>query len=513
MDQTLKMASSPQEKHDSAFLGVLQDKGSIPDFLDSVYSFLYRRTDFYQSHNVPEANSSPNSTAGEPEKNAQTAFRKYENKVKDVKVKAETLLLGDKPSTKEVGGIGQSNGTNPTSTQDACADIVQPEELSTKNQKKQKEPAHFQSKIYMPATIVEKKKKEPKKGFEKMNLILAQDLAACLENNRNLECEKVVDNLNYRNSKGDVYDKYKIIKNLNPVANRSSATVFRGETLDGKQQVTIKAIEVFEKAKGIVHSELVDGLTSHKEYKHSTVVPSYLDSYLMEKDMSDHEWYFLLVTEYLDGITLSDLLLFESMTTRQIALVCRRILMALKYIHGNGNIHRNIKGENITICSDGSVKFTDLTTCVSKDGKLRSRIGSPHWMAPEMSDERKSYDCSADIWSLGITVIEMLTGRPPYYKEAMPETAESETEYREECEYLYDIVKQNGTPAIVQDDEIDKDLRDFLKQCLQVNPDKRPPASDLLKHRFTLKTANPQQLQLLVRRAKESLSEAKENQA
>ncbi|XP_031493169.1 mitogen-activated protein kinase kinase kinase 1-like [Nymphaea colorata] len=154
----------------------------------------------------------------------------------------------------------------------------------------------------------------------------------------------------------------------------------------------------------------------------------------------------------------------------QVSVYTRQILNGLKYLHDRGVIHRDIKCANILVDANGMVKLADfgLAKQVDKLQVLNSCKGSAYWMAPEVVNPDKPYGLSADIWSLGCTVLEMLTGQVPYAN--LEPTAALFT------------IGQGKPPSIPF--RLSKDARDFIKQCLQVNPDSRPSAADLLDHSF-----------------------------
>ncbi|NXX39865.1 PAK3 kinase, partial [Tricholaema leucomelas] len=122
-----------------------------------------------------------------------------------------------------------------------------------------------------------------------------------------------------------------------------------------------------------------------------------------------------LVLEYLAGGSLADVVKVTRMNEGETAVVCRECLQGLDCLHSDGIIHRDIKGCNILLGMDGSVKLADFGVCAlltPEKNKRTSYAGTPHWIAPEILRE-EPYGAKVDIWSLGITAVEMAEGEPP----------------------------------------------------------------------------------------------------
>ncbi|KAK4782930.1 hypothetical protein SAY86_007304 [Trapa natans] len=154
----------------------------------------------------------------------------------------------------------------------------------------------------------------------------------------------------------------------------------------------------------------------------------------------------------------------------QVSSYTRQILSGLKYLHERNVIHRDIKCANILVDVNGFVKLADFGLAkATKLNDIKSSKGTPYWMAPEVVRPKKlGYGRAADIWSLGCTVLEMLTGKIPYSN----------------LEWMQAIFKiGRGEPPPIPD-TLSIDAKDFILKCLQVNPSDRPTAAELLDHSF-----------------------------
>ncbi|KAK4757823.1 hypothetical protein SAY87_019124 [Trapa incisa] len=198
------------------------------------------------------------------------------------------------------------------------------------------------------------------------------------------------------------------------------------------------------------------------QFEHENIV----QYYGTDKDSSN----LYIFLEFVTRGSLANLYKTYNLQDSQVSAYTRQILCGLKYLHDRNVMHRDIKCANILVDVNGFVKLADFGLAkATRLNDVKSSKGTPFWMAPEVVQPKKQgYGLTADIWSLGCTVLEMLTRKIPY----------------SDLEWMQAIFRIGRGELPPIPDTLSKDARKFILDCLQVNPDDRPTAAQLLEHPF-----------------------------
>ncbi|CAL5053402.1 unnamed protein product [Urochloa decumbens] len=243
----------------------------------------------------------------------------------------------------------------------------------------------------------------------------------------------------------------------------SFGTVYEGISNDGVF-FAVKEVNLFDQGSNAQQCvfQLEQEIALLSQFEHENIVQYY------GTDVEDSKLYILL--ELVTQGSLASLYQKYRLRDTHVSAYTRQILNGLTYLHERNIVHRDIKCANILVHANGSVKLADfgLAKEINKFSVFKSCKGTVYWMAPEVVNPKKTYGTAADIWSLGCTILEMLTRQIPY-----PDM--------EWTQALYTIGRGEA-PAIPSN--LSKDARDFISQCAKPNPEDRPSASKLLEHPF-----------------------------
>ena len=277
---------------------------------------------------------------------------------------------------------------------------------------------------------------------------------------------------------------------LNPIGHGAFGYVYRAIHNSSKKIYAIKIINYFKENINFLENkshinninfcyQTVQQETSlMKKVSSSNFILKYYGSYFSRKTNS--LW---LIIEYCSyGSTIDLMLAMNRLYTEiEVATIIKMVLQGLIIIHDKKLIHRDIKGANILLSEDGYAKLGDFgvgTKLLLKENYRSSIKGSPYWMSPQVI-QKENYDSKTDIWSLGITCIELTQGEPPF----------SDLNPNEVLDFI-------GNKKFIFDDffqkkksNYSKEFINFVSKCLKINPEKRSSAKELIKHEFIVKYA------------------------
>jgi len=239
---------------------------------------------------------------------------------------------------------------------------------------------------------------------------------------------------------------------------------FSALALDRGVKVAVKEMELNTAAQ---REALAAEISVMQAVKHENIV-EFFGAYKKAKMI----W---VVMELMDGGDLTSILNHypdAAMNEHQVTRVSVETLNGLYYMHGKGFIHRDIKSDNILVNKRGEVKIADFgftAKLTPERNRRNSVVGTPYWMPPELING-DPYDERVDVWSLGIMIMEMCEGEPPYL-DLPPMKALAE-------------ISTRGVPPLKEPEKWSQELQDFLSRCLTRDMSARPPTSQLRSHPF-----------------------------
>ncbi|XP_048091072.1 mitogen-activated protein kinase kinase kinase kinase 4-like isoform X17 [Alosa alosa] len=270
------------------------------------------------------------------------------------------------------------------------------------------------------------------------------------------------------------------------VGNGTYGQVYKGRHVKTGQLAAIKVMDVTEDEEEEIKLEI----NMLKKYSHHRNIATYYGAFIKKSPPGndDQLW---LVMEFCGAGSITDLVKNTKGNTLKedwIAYISREILRGLAHLHAHHVIHRDIKGQNVLLTENAEVKLVDFGVSAQLDrtvGRRNTFIGTPYWMAPEViaCDENPdaTYDYRSDLWSCGITAIEMAEGAPPLC-DMHPMRA------------LF-LIPRNPPPRL-KSKKWSKKFFSFIEGCLVKNYTQRPPTDQLLKHPFIRDQPNERQVRI-----------------
>ncbi|KAI8876458.1 kinase-like protein [Backusella circina FSU 941] len=257
--------------------------------------------------------------------------------------------------------------------------------------------------------------------------------------------------------------QFHLIQLGNCIGKGQFGSVYRALDLTTGETFAIKKMKLEDKN---LYQEIMKEVNLLKALSHANII-KYIGFIPTQFDVN-------IILEYAEnGSLMSTLKAFGAFPEKLVASFCIKILKGLQYLHSNQVVHCDLKAANILTTKTGDVKLTDFGVSLNlkiKSADTETVSGTPYWMAPEVI-ELKGATTKSDIWSLGCTLIELVTGKPPYS----------------------DLIAMSAMFRIVEDEhpplpqKITNEMRNFLLCCFQKNPEQRSSSTELLNHEWLLK--------------------------
>ncbi|XP_060105191.1 nik-related protein kinase [Heteronotia binoei] len=288
---------------------------------------------------------------------------------------------------------------------------------------------------------------------------------------------------------GTLRDPAGIFELVQVVGNGTYGQVYKGRHVKTGQLAAIKVMNVTEDEEEEIKLEI----NMLKKYSHHRNIATYYGAFVKKSPagQDDQLW---LVMEYCGAGSVTDLVKKTKgncLKEDWIAYICREVLRGLAHLHMHHVIHRDIKGQNVLLTENAEVKLVDFGVSAQLDrtiGRRNTFIGTPYWMAPEViacdENPESTYDYRSDLWSLGITAIEMAEGAPPLC-DMHPMRA------------LF-LIPRNPPPKL-KSRKWSKKFLNFVDSCLVKNYMHRPATETLLKHSFIRDMQNERQVRILLK--------------
>uniref|UniRef100_A0A8C7G660 non-specific serine/threonine protein kinase n=1 Tax=Oncorhynchus kisutch TaxID=8019 RepID=A0A8C7G660_ONCKI len=270
------------------------------------------------------------------------------------------------------------------------------------------------------------------------------------------------------------------------VGNGTYGQVYKGRHVKTGQLAAIKVMDVTEDEEEEIKLEI----NMLKKYSHHRNIATYYGAFI-KKSPPGHDDQLWLVMEFCGAGSITDLVKNtkgNQLKEDWIAYISREILRGLAHLHAHHVIHRDIKGQNVLLTENAEVKLVDFGVSAQLDrtvGRRNTFIGTPYWMAPEViacdENPEATYDYRSDLWSTGITAIEMAEGAPPLC-DMHPMRA------------LF-LIPRNPPPRL-KSKKWSKKFCSFIEGSLVKNYNQRPPTEQLLKHPFIRDQPNERQVRI-----------------